>query len=243
MRLGITTALQAVTPFVSGNAGGEAAWSPGDLTGYLWYDASDTSSITEVGGAVSQWNDKGTLGKHMTQNTESEKPTSGTITINGLNAIDFDGVNDRLLNTSVSISNPYMMCAVGRLDAATANHNFFSGPTNDAGNLRLDGDDEDITFWSGASLTVPDFSFTQGNVVNVLAVASLTAGSIWIDGVKTAGDASTGDRVLGSTLYIGSRFGTANFWDGPICEMLVGPYDADVITDWNTYANSKWGIS
>jgi len=54
----------------------------------LWLDASDATTITAVGGAVSQWDNKGSLG-NFTQATGAVQPTTGSTTLNGLNVIDF----------------------------------------------------------------------------------------------------------------------------------------------------------
>jgi len=54
----------------------------------LWLDASDASTITESGGSVSQWDNKGTL-ENFTQATSADQPTTGVSTLNGLNVIDF----------------------------------------------------------------------------------------------------------------------------------------------------------
>jgi hypothetical protein len=58
------------------------------LNASVWLDAADTSTITESGGAVSQWNNKGSLG-NFTQATGAVQPTTGASTLNGLNVIDF----------------------------------------------------------------------------------------------------------------------------------------------------------
>jgi hypothetical protein len=58
------------------------------LNADVWLDAADTSTITESGGAVSQWNNKGSLG-NFTQATAAQQPTTGVSTLNGLNVIDF----------------------------------------------------------------------------------------------------------------------------------------------------------
>jgi len=55
----------------------------------LWLDASDASTITESGGSVSQWDNKGTL-ENLTQATSADQPTTGVSTLNGLNVIDFN---------------------------------------------------------------------------------------------------------------------------------------------------------
>jgi hypothetical protein len=54
----------------------------------MWMDASDLSTITESGGAVSQWDNKGSLG-NFTQGTGANQPTTGASTLNSLNVIDF----------------------------------------------------------------------------------------------------------------------------------------------------------
>lgn len=59
-------------------------------SGELWLDASDTSTITAAGGAVSQWNNKGSLG-NFTQGSGALQPTTGVSTLNGLNVLDFAG--------------------------------------------------------------------------------------------------------------------------------------------------------
>jgi hypothetical protein len=58
------------------------------LNASVWLDAADLSTITESGGAVSQWNNKGSLG-NFTQGTGANQPTTGVSTLNSLNVIDF----------------------------------------------------------------------------------------------------------------------------------------------------------
>lgn len=54
----------------------------------VWLDAADVSTITASGGAVSQWNNKGTLG-NFTQGTGALQPSTGASTQNNLNVINF----------------------------------------------------------------------------------------------------------------------------------------------------------
>jgi len=65
-------------------------FSPANLSPVLWLDASDTSTITQSGGAVSQWDNKGSL-ENFSQGTVSYQPTTGASTLNGLNVLDFNG--------------------------------------------------------------------------------------------------------------------------------------------------------
>lgn len=72
-------------------------FNPLDYTPVLWLDAADTSTITSSSGSVSQWDDKSGNGYHVTQSTGTAQPTTGTVTLNGRNVIDFDGTSDYLI--------------------------------------------------------------------------------------------------------------------------------------------------
>jgi len=71
-------------------------WTPSDTTTALWVDAADAATITESGGYVSGWGDKSGNGRNVIQGTAANQPQTGSITINGLNAIYLDGSNDGL---------------------------------------------------------------------------------------------------------------------------------------------------
>jgi hypothetical protein len=83
---------------------GNAAYNPflpTDISGIkLWLDAADTSTITLSGSQVTQWNDKSGNGYNFAQSTAGNRPLSGTRTINSKNVIDFDGTDDRLVNSN-----------------------------------------------------------------------------------------------------------------------------------------------
>lgn len=67
----------------------------------LWLDAADTTSITESGGAVSQWDDKSGNGYDVTQGTAANQPTTGATTLNSLNVLDFN--SDVLTASSLTL--------------------------------------------------------------------------------------------------------------------------------------------
>jgi len=68
----------------------ESVWNPSMVGPSLWLDAADASTITEVGGAVSQWNDKSGNSRHAVQATVANQPfyTASSL-INSKPAIDF----------------------------------------------------------------------------------------------------------------------------------------------------------
>jgi hypothetical protein len=69
---------------------GVPPFSPSDLSPTLWLDASDTDTISDTAGAVDTWSDKSGNSNDVVQATADNKPTTGTATINGLNALSFD---------------------------------------------------------------------------------------------------------------------------------------------------------
>jgi hypothetical protein len=72
------------------------------VAGYkLWLDAADTATITQSGGAVSQWTDKSANAYTFTQGTASYKPTTGANTQNGKNVLTL-GTNDILTSSAAS---------------------------------------------------------------------------------------------------------------------------------------------
>lgn len=82
-----------ITPTLTWN---ETVWNPSMLGPALWLDAADASTITAVSGGVSQWNDKSGGNINFTQSNSTLRPTTNSQTLNGLNVISFDGVDDNM---------------------------------------------------------------------------------------------------------------------------------------------------
>jgi len=78
-------------------------WDPSLITTALWLDASDASTITESGGAVSQWGDKSGNSRHLTQATPANQPSYSLGGLNGLNALSFDGAASFLANAAIGL--------------------------------------------------------------------------------------------------------------------------------------------
>jgi hypothetical protein len=97
-----------ITSFKSGTKSrsmlvGNVGYGTAPVAGYsLWLDASDTSTITVSGTAVTQWTDKGPNTRTFTQGTAGNRPVSGVSTKNSLNVIDFDGSTDFLESTAAT---------------------------------------------------------------------------------------------------------------------------------------------
>ena len=176
-------------------------WTPAEITTALWLDAADASTITESGGAVSQWDDKSGNGRNATQSTPSNQPIFSATGLNNKQSINFDGDGDNLilptgfLNGSPSISVAFVM--LGPLqdnDAifgpSTSNStglemvyaNVASYPTL----LRVNGTNKITTgLWSTNS---------QPSISTIQANSSLTSG--WLNGSAVNAVDSTGISAL-----------------------------------------------
>jgi hypothetical protein len=239
MRLGLGVSIPGTSSPV------QAAFSPLDLSPVLWLDAADTSTITEVGGAVSQWDDKSGNGNDVTQGTAAYQPSSGTRTLNSLNVLTFDG-SDSLVNVSLpSVSAPYttfIVFKLGTLDVATqylldsGNGNLQSilstiSTTNlrvGAGTYPLIGSGVDTTNTYVADWVINGASSEAK--LNGVSTGTVNAGT----------NSRVGVRVGASTL------GTANLRaDGLVAEIIFYSgtvADADRLLV-RQYLANKWGIT
>lgn len=75
-------------------------WTPADLATPPSIWLNDTSSVTNVSGAASQWDDISGNGYHVSQTTSANRPAITAAAQNGLRALTFDGATDQLQTTS-----------------------------------------------------------------------------------------------------------------------------------------------
>jgi len=81
-------------------------WNPTFIKTALWLDAADASTITESGGAVSQWDDKSGNGNHVAQADPNLRPAVTSNVLNAKPVIRFDGINDRLQTAAALFATP-----------------------------------------------------------------------------------------------------------------------------------------
>ncbi|QTP86363.1 hypothetical protein SSRP02_p007 [Synechococcus phage S-SRP02] len=67
----------------------ETVWNPSMIQTALWLDAADSSTVTTVSGAVSQWNDKSGNVRTFAQSNVSARPVLTSAGLNGKNVITF----------------------------------------------------------------------------------------------------------------------------------------------------------
>jgi hypothetical protein len=194
------------------------------VAGYAaWYDASDLSTIIQSAGAVSQWNDKSPNLRNVAQATTANKPLTG-YSINGLNALRFDGTNDVLIGARPMTAQPYTWCVVAQKlgspsapamcgtyqgDAA-GNSAFYKSSANDA-----------IRNYSGTDLVAAG----QGWGVKPHVCCGIVNGNsnsvVSVDG-RPATTGNAGTTAPGTPNWaIGGQALPSNYWQGYIGEVIV----------------------
>jgi len=217
-----------------------SAFSPLDLSPVLWLDASDTSTITESGGAVSQWDDKSGNGNDVTNAVAASQPTSGTRTLNGLNVLDFDG-SDVLRKASFTTTSPYTFITVTDVDASSGARYIVSSNVAEV-ILYLNASNQIALYNNTVALPGSATTFAQE-----LIIGTFNGSSSFIR--RNGASYATGTTgTLGmTTLSIGARSDSAanGPFNGGIAEIIVvdGTLTAGEIAATESYLAQKWGIT
>jgi hypothetical protein len=221
------------------------------------YDAMDSSSITLSGSDVTQWNDLSGNARHATQGTSANRPKSGTRTINGFNALDFDGSNDYLLNNGIAASftgedKPFTIFVVSKSDTTASDLISWSIANNanarerlfQLGNSVFLRDSLDVQ----TQLTITGSYNTNNQFVTYRSTGLNFTGYI----NKTLTNTGTGYNRATTALDVSSIGALRNsgapsgsfFWDGLIGELIY--YSRELTTtevgQVHDYLSIKWGI-
>lgn len=209
---------------------------PSDITTEAWYDADDASTITESGGAVSQWDDKSGNGHNLAQATGAEQPVLTASTINDLPSLCFDHLSQQSMQRSGANVTAGMIVGVA---IATSDSPELSTL------ISADADDTLIRQWTLGSqlyrLSNPDtneFNYNDGAYyINGAVTDVITYGQPHILSVEK-GSLSGGAFP---TISLGRATALSRFWDGYIGEpiMLSDNSDRQKIEG---YLAWKWGF-
>jgi hypothetical protein len=126
--LGINEAVDLVLVGGAAEVVASAAFTPADISTSLWLDAADATTITESGGAVSQWDDKSGNVRHASQPSSGSRPTISAAAQNSLDALSFDGLSDFF-----SLASALPLASSGSFDV------FFAGKPNNSDRVNLYG--------------------------------------------------------------------------------------------------------
>ncbi|MGR3218839.1 MAG: hypothetical protein ACUZ8H_03350 [Candidatus Anammoxibacter sp.] len=219
--------------------------------------AADTSTITDVAGAVSQWNDISGNGNHATQGTGSAQPTTNSSTQNNKNILEFDG-GDYLVSPLGSMfsgsDKPFTIFTMSLNTSGAAKYIWNAGRASASEpliGLRYEADGFDVLKRDDASVLVEK---TGGSNVDgtpeILTVAcagttiSLNKNStvVYTAQAFDVGTTTIDQFTIGALNIGGSQ---SNFLTGKIGEIVV--YDrllsAVEIADIEFEMLTGWGIS
>lgn len=226
-----------------------------------WYDAADTSTISEVANAVTQWDDKSGNANHATQAVAVDQPLTNQATINGLNTITFDGTDflEVPFAPEVNSINPTVFTVVrftGVISAPAVLTNIL-GPLVTTGGM--------IPFVVSTFFLALVSSETTGLVAGAASVQAPVSGTPYIYGIRHNPttplteqfidgilDGSAGvtdiDFITNRDMHLGgfTVSTTTNRMIGDIGEIII--YDrtltnAEQDNLVNNYLKPKWGIT
>lgn len=226
----------------------EAPFAPTDIAGLAaWYDASDTATITDAGGgAVSAWADKS--GNGFTATEATNRPITGTRTINGLNVLDFDGSNDLLSSSLPADDITQTLFAVVEIDDFAGNFRTILGANLSGGwCFRINQTTGAMQTEKQATAAIQTGVAVATATPYILLASTGTTISKqqrsleWVNGSQTT-HAQT--LTAGRTAVIGCT-GTTLPFDGKIAEIIVYSETLDVVEIGQVtgYLSDKWAIT
>ena len=237
----------------------ETVWNPSMLSTALWLDAADSSTITEVGGAVSQWNDKSGNSRHAVQATVANQPVyTASSLINNKPAIDFTTdraatlVTPTIPNNTIVSNLPIFVLGVfyNRYSGSSFQSPIGARPAGGSWWTFLrpvGGTDMEIGFHAGAQYWSGDYSTNQSALIS-WSVDSTNTLNTHLNGVLIQ-SALVGpfSAQLDSPLTIGagSNPDTSEDYEGLIGEIV---FLTSELSDANRqklegYLAHKWGLT
>lgn len=220
-------------------------FNPKSISGLaMWLDAADSSTITLDAGAVSEWRDKA-IGSTFVQTTPNNRP--GQTTINGRNALLFDGSNDTLSCADPFTTYPLSMFFVQRIVAHTNFGMTYTVGADNNFNLRQNGTNGLIQFQmpTTAPISSTAVSTTAAQLISVVFESTAVNSVGYVNNAAlTITTGSFSQPTLSGTHYIGTRAGGFPM-NGYIGEILI--YSKTVSTlersRISKYLGKKWGIT
>jgi hypothetical protein len=250
-----TTKLNELPP-----GGTDIFWNPGHLEGLeLWLDASDETTITEVGGRISAFADKSVNGNDFTQGLIGFRPYKDLTTMKLTSIITGEGVNEySLVGPSIGGATGYQnISLISICYPTTIKAGYLISKDGSGSNI---GDASLISYTGGSgkfrffdqynSVTVDSIADISINIPHlVIGIMDQVNGyRLFIDGTLVNSDPTTGNTIWNNAA-IDVQFGTAIngaiSFIGNIGETVVvdRALSNSEITLLNQYVSTKWEVS
>ncbi len=215
----------------------------------VWLDASDISSITHVGGSVSQWSDKSGNANHVSQPSGGNQPKTGISSINGFNVITFSAASFQSLYKSSGLNfgaGSYTMIAVFSVPSITPsswiiyNGNYCGISQGEAGGSNPTAD----CSFSNTSSSVKRYGETSFTGPRLFGAIRNGSSQFLFDHLSDKSTA-TANNVSSGAFNIGSFNGGAAFTTGDIAEIIcwnrvLSNAERNAICN---HLKNKWGVS
>lgn len=227
-------------------------WNPSRISNLqLWLDASDPSTLLQSSGGslasadgdpVGQWLDKSGNLRHAVQSSGTNKPALKLSVKNGKSVLRFDGVNDSLNISTISIAQPFHVFFVCTPSSVG---NFFhsSGQAQvRTGNASFLTPASSIAAFSGAVLTTTNY-FSSGISIIGQYVANGSNSKLYKNGsLSVSGNAGT--QGISSNLTLGAYNTPQDFITADFLEFLIFSNELNATDRSNVefYLNAKWSI-
>lgn len=216
------------------------------------FDAADPATISATGALVNTWTNKGSYGGSATS-ASSNRPSTGTRTMNGLNTLDFSGANHMDMSAEpgalTAASNTIFRVWDNDLNATAAFHdlaqtaaagNVRSGLQVDVGNV----DNRIYQYCGSSAISDPNAPESDGPAITTMlgmpTIAYNYINSLTRSGANGAPTYSTSTvwRIGGDPDVTSSR------WNGAISQ--IAAYNRTLTTDEQFlvegYLAWKWGM-
>jgi len=225
-----------------------SAFGPLSLSPSLWLDASDSATLFQSNGGaaasadgdpVGYWLDKSGNNRHVSQTDPTKKPLLKLSVQNGRNTIRFDGVNDYILNSTISSSvSEFWTFAVFKKNGATNQyiHDTVSGY-------------QDYLTWQGSRWYINVNNFGDATTTGSFIFGNrfkANPNDVYKNSVLVTGLSGTSPTPSSTTGFILATYRslTGIFLNGDIHEIIRIP---STITTQNridlfSYLNTKWAI-
>jgi hypothetical protein len=216
----------------------------------LWLDASDSSTLTlDLSGNVEQANDKSGYGRNAAQTNSLRRP--GLSTINGVQALNSDGIDDALVITHGAWADlpSYSMYGVVSMADTSLAYRAWMGKENSAADRKfLFGNDGSTgLFYNSVVDTInAGKSATYANNVGVMISAHKdgnTSARSFVNGAAGTVDTTVTTGTNNANIAVCAGVNGGYNWPGQIGEILIYDTHHDSTTRGliETYLKAKWG--
>ena len=237
----------------------ETVWNPSMIQTALWLDAADASTITESGGAVSQWDDKSGNGRNAIQSTSAARPALTTPGQNNKNVLTFSPttIADFLQCSTSPISGTGSFTLLTVAKTASTSFSYLCGQgggnngdpglgiaTKNGGYYGFIQDSVRQVFSTIGSNSADGNYKIRSDIFNRSSNRELyiNGSSVGSESISARSGALTGTTPFYVGVYSNASGG---FWNGQIGEIIIIPTatSVDIRQKLEGYLAHKWGLT